>query len=169
MALEVTVREYRPGDLEAMIALDVVCFQPAFQFSRRTMRLFAEAPGTVTIVAEAPPELAGFAIVQMEERVGYVVTLDVAPTWRRQGLAKRLMAEMDARVAAAGGVATKLHVFADNQAAVRFYETIGYARMGLVKGFYGVGLDALLYGKMLGEDAGGRRWGRRSGKTLGGD
>jgi [ribosomal protein S18]-alanine N-acetyltransferase len=148
--MDVTLREYRVGDVEAMWALDVVCFEAMFQFSRRAMRRFAEAKGGVTVLAEAERELAGFAIVQMEEGVGYVVTLDVAPAWRRTGLARRLMADVEGRVAAAGGVGMELHVFTGNVGAVRFYEGIGYGRLGVVEGFYGRGLDGLVYGKRLG-------------------
>jgi [ribosomal protein S18]-alanine N-acetyltransferase len=147
--VEVTLREYRAGDAEAMHTLDEVCFEPVFRFSRRAMRAFAEAAGAVTVLAEQSEELAGFAIVQMEGRVGYVVTLDVAPAWRRCGLAGRLMREAEARVRAAGGVGMELHVFVGNVGAVRFYEGIGYGRVGLVEGFYGRGLDALVYGKRL--------------------
>jgi len=145
----VVLREYRAGDLEAMYALDLVCFEPVFRFSRRAMRRFAEAAGAVTVVAEAEGDLAGFAIVQMEGEVGYVVTLDVAPAWRRRGLARRLMEDAEARVRAAGGVGMELHVFVRNVGAVLFYEGIGYGRIGRVEGFYARGMDALVYAKRL--------------------
>jgi [ribosomal protein S18]-alanine N-acetyltransferase len=148
--MEVDLREYRVGDLEAMYALDVACFEPAFRFSRRAMRRFAEARGAVTVLGEADGELAGFVIAQMEEQVGYVVTLDVAPAWRRQGVAGELMIDVEARALAAGGVGMELHVFVGNIGAVRFYEGIGYGRLGTAEGFYGQGLDALVYGKRLG-------------------
>jgi ribosomal-protein-alanine N-acetyltransferase len=143
------LREYRLGDWQAMLALDVLCFEPVFQFSRKAMRGFAEAPGAVTVLAEAEGELAGFCIVQLEQRTGYVVTLDVAPAWRRRGLAQRLMAEVESRLQRAGAVGMELHVFPGNVGAMRFYEAIGYARTGVAEGFYGQGLDALLYRKKL--------------------
>ena len=146
---EVTLREYRPGDAEAMYALDVVCFEPVFQFSRRAMRYFAEARRAVTVLAEAEEELVGFCIAEVDDEVGYVVTLDVAPAWRRKGLARRLMAETEAKVRAAGGGAMTLHVFAGNVSAKQFYESIGYGRVGMVEGFYGRGMDALVYRKRL--------------------
>jgi [ribosomal protein S18]-alanine N-acetyltransferase len=145
----ITLREYRTGDLEDMYALDLACFEPPFRFSRRAMRGFAEAKGAISVLAEADGELTGFCIVQMEERVGYVVTLDVAIIWRRRGLARLLMAEAETKVRAAGGTAMALHVFPENAGAVRFYEAIGYGRLGMVEGFYGRGLDALAYGKWL--------------------
>jgi [ribosomal protein S18]-alanine N-acetyltransferase len=143
------LRDYRPGDWEAMHALDLLCFEPPFCFSRRSMRGFAEAPRAIPILAEADGELAGFCIVQIEEHAGYIVTLDVAQNRRRHGLARRLMAEAETRIRAVGGTAITLHVFPGNAGAVRFYEAIGYHCLGTVEGFYGRGLDALAYGKWL--------------------
>jgi ribosomal-protein-alanine N-acetyltransferase len=143
----VTLREYRPGDWKAMYALDVECFAPEFRFSRRVMRGFAEAPGAIVVLAESAGALVGFCVVQMEEQEGYVVTLDVAPAWRRQGLARQMMEDVEAKVRAADGSGMALHVFTENAGAMRFYESIGYSRAGRAEGFYGRGLDALGYRK----------------------
>lgn len=144
---ELTLREYRPGDWQAMHALDLVCFEPVFQFSRGAMRRFAEAPGAIVVLAEAAGELVGFCVVNMEVQTGYVVTLDVAPARRRRGLARRLMAEAETRLRAAGGIVMALHVSTANTAAMQFYESIGYGRVGMAEGFYGPGMDALVYRK----------------------
>ena len=146
---EITLRDYRPGDWEAMYALDLVCFEPVFQFSRRAMRSFAEETGAVTLLAEADGELAGFCIAHLEEKTGYVVTLDVAPAWRRRGIARLLMEEVEARVRAEGGIGMALHVYTGNVGAMQFYEGLGYGRVSIDKGFYGRGMDALVYRKKL--------------------
>jgi [ribosomal protein S18]-alanine N-acetyltransferase len=151
---ELTLREYQPGDWQAMYALDVQCFAPPFRFSRRAMRRFAEAAGALTLLAEAEGLLAGFSIVQLtprtaEARTGYVVTLDVAPPHRRTGLARRLMRQMEARAAAAGAQSMSLHVFSANTAAVGLYEALGYERAEIAPDFYGRGFDALVYRKPL--------------------
>ena len=152
--VEVTLREYRVGDMEAMYALDVVCFEPPFRFTKWAMRRFAEAKGAVTVVAEAEGDLVGFAIVQIEGggragSRGYVVTLDVAEGWRRQGLARQLMLEAETKAAATGAVRMALHVYVGNEAAVRLYEGMGYRQVGIAENFYGPGMDALVYLKRL--------------------
>lgn len=146
---DVTLREYQRGDAEAMYELDVTCFEPIFRFSRGAMRGFAESEGAVAVLAEADGDLAGFCIAQMEGQIGYVVTLDVAPGWRRRGLARRLMAELETRARSAGAISMALHVFKGNTGAMQFYENIGYGRIGIAKAFYGRGLDALIYRKAL--------------------
>jgi [ribosomal protein S18]-alanine N-acetyltransferase len=144
---EARLREYRPRDLDAMFALDVACFAPPFRFSRRAMSGFAEARGAATVVAEvgSDAELVGFCVAHLEEQTGYIITLDVAPTWRRRGLARRLMAEVETRMQAAGALGMELHVSVENAGAIAFYEGMGYVRVGRVEGFYGRGIDAWVY------------------------
>jgi ribosomal-protein-alanine N-acetyltransferase len=119
------------------------------------MRAFAGARNAVTLVAEGSGgEVAGFVIMQLERRSGavrgYVVTLDVSPEGRRNGLAARMMQEVEARAAAAGARRMELHVFTGNQGAIRFYERIGYERIEARLRFYGAeGLDAFVYRKDL--------------------
>jgi ribosomal-protein-alanine N-acetyltransferase len=137
-----------------MYALDLICFAPVFQFSRGAMRGFAEAPGAVTVLAEAENhgaqgELAGFCITQLDQRTGYVVTLDVAPAWRRRGLAQRLMAVVESKLHSAGAEKMELHVFTGNAEAIRFYQSIGYTQAGTEIDFYAQSLHALLYRKTL--------------------
>ena len=132
-----------------MYRLDVECFEPVFRFTRKAMQHFAETRHALTVMAEAEGELAGFAIVNLEGKIGYIITLDVAPAWRRHGLGQRLMEEIERKVIAAGGSAMELHVFTGNTAAVRLYERLGYEQLGIAAGFYAPGLDGFVYNKQL--------------------
>ena len=133
-----------------MFRLDELCFEEPFRFSRGTMRRFAEAKRARVVLAEVGGDLVGFCIVHVERGgVGYVVTLDVEPLWRRHGLARMLMERGEAVVLEAGCGVMMLHVFSGNEAAVRFYERVGYELVGRDEGFYGDGMDALVYRKAL--------------------
>ena len=147
----VVLRGYRDGDLDGMFRLDEVCFETPFRFSRAAMRRFAEARRARVVIAELGGELVGFCIVHVEtverEEVGYVVTLDVALAWRRQGLAGMLMERGEAEAREAGCSSMALHVFTGNEAAIRFYERMGYAFWARDEDFYGVGVDGLVYRK----------------------
>jgi len=152
---EISLRNYRGLDIDAMFRLDVACFAPEFRFDRKSMRVFAEERDAIALVAEKiDGELLGFVIVNIERlaagRRGYVVTLDVAEAWRRRGLAGILMREAEARAVAAGARWMELHVFTGNEAAIRFYEQLGYKRISMMRRFYGAeGLDAFVYRKEL--------------------
>jgi [ribosomal protein S18]-alanine N-acetyltransferase len=143
-------RGYRVGDFEALWRLDVACFEPVYQFSRAMMKRFAEAKKARVVIAEEGG-LAGFCIAHVERGgVGYVVTLDVAASFRRRGLAGELMRRVEGEVTEAGCGEMALHVFVGNAGAIRFYERIGYVRSERDVGFYGEGGDAWVYRKALG-------------------
>ena len=149
------LRGYQVDDLEAMYALDVVCFERAFRFTRGAMRRYAEAKKARVVIAEEGDALVGFVILHVEqepeeeERIGYVVTLDVEPALRRRGVAGSLMSEVERLARSAGCTALVLHVFTGNDAAIRFYASDGFARSHRAEGFYGWGVDAWVYSKRL--------------------
>jgi [ribosomal protein S18]-alanine N-acetyltransferase len=153
MTGETFFRSYRSDDLEAIFRLDEVCFSEEFRFDRQSMSAFAADGDAVTLIAEDRGEVIGFVIAHVKrvdaECRAYIVTIDVAPERRRKGLARELMAEVEARALAEGARRIQLHVFAGNDAAIRFYERLGYQRRRIVRGYYGAGLDAIVYGKDL--------------------
>jgi len=145
----IRIRGYEARDLDAMFRLDEACFEEPFRFTRLAMQRFAESHKARVVIADNDGELAGFAILHVEGRVGYIVTLDVAEDFRRQGLARQLMQAMEREAVDAECGVVGLHVFVSNEAAIKFYERAGYERAGDVPGFYGEGLNAWTYRKKL--------------------
>src|SRR5207245_5633468 len=105
-----------------MYALDVVCFEAAFRFSQREMRRLAEERNAICVLAESAGALIGFGIAHLESTWAYIVTLDVAPHWRRQKLASQLMQQLETQARDAGAQGIALHVHNGNSGAIRFYE-----------------------------------------------
>ena len=136
------LRGYLPPDLDALVALDNICFEPPFRFSRSAMRSFVlrKTPASPLLTA-ADGSLAGFCVLHTQhaqpEAVGYIVTLDVAAGYRRRGLAGDLMARAEDQALEAGCAAVALHVFTGNAAAIRFYERRGYVFSHRAASFYG--------------------------------
>ena len=77
------------------------------------------------------------------------MTLDVAPEYRRHGLARQMMQRIEHQAAEAGCEGLALHVSVDNEGAIAFYEREGYERSHMVKSFYGLGRHAYVYRKAL--------------------
>ena len=160
MSMEVKLREFREGDLEAIFRLDEACFAADFRFDRESMRQFVTRKGAIVVLAVATEgsgcegEVAGFVIVHLEGRRrmvrGYVVTVDTADGWRRRGVGARLMDAAEMAVRKSGAAVMDLHVYTENDGAIKFYEGRGYVRAGMVKRFYGTaGLPAFTYRKVL--------------------
>jgi [ribosomal protein S18]-alanine N-acetyltransferase len=151
---EVILREYVEGDLDGIVRLDETCFDEEFRFDRRSMRAYAEARNAISLIAEREDEIVGFVIAHLDGVVaglrGYIVTLDVAAEYRRRGLAGRMMQAVEMLAKAGEAQRMELHVFTENEGAIRFYERRGYERIARRWRFYGAeGLDAFEYRKEL--------------------
>jgi ribosomal-protein-alanine N-acetyltransferase len=139
-----------------MFRLDAVCFTEPFQFDRVMMRDFAEAPGAIALLVtdDADTELLGFVLLHLEGLgdglYGYVVTIDVSPEHRRQGIAAAMLTHAEIAAHAAGAQQIGLHVAADNRGAIAFYLHQNYQRVGRAKHFYREAYqDALVFAKPL--------------------
>lgn len=140
-----------------MYRLDLLCFEPPFRFSLRTLRTCALQPETWTIVATCKDEFIGFIIVELrsgdQPASGYVITIDVHPGHRRKGVAAAMMIDAERRIAGEGARQIGLHVSTKNETAIKFYESLGYVVRSRVEGFYAPSEDAWLYSKSLGVES----------------
>jgi ribosomal-protein-alanine N-acetyltransferase len=146
------VRAGVADDLDAMVALDVICFDKRFRFSRAAMRRLSQGPNRLSVIAETGvATLAGFSVLSLHPRdhSAYLTTLDVAPEFRRLGLAGLLMETTEAYALTCMADAVKLHVFAQNAGALALYLGRGYVELGVEPDFYGAGLDAVVMQKEL--------------------
>jgi ribosomal protein S18 acetylase RimI-like enzyme len=91
------------------------------------------------LVAEEAGQVVGTVIGGFDGRRGMVYHLAVAGTYRRQGLASKLMAEIEQRLRAKGCHKAYLLVKKGNQAAYSFYSECGWDEMDQVD----------IYGKVL--------------------
>ncbi|MGA3343571.1 MAG: N-acetyltransferase [Terracidiphilus sp.] len=146
-------RPYTAEDFDKLYALEEVCFQPPFRFSRRTMRALVQRPHAATWIAEEGGQMAGFAIVEWTERRGestaYIQTVEIAPEARRRGVGRELMGRIEESMRSSGADSIWLHVEAENADAIRLYESQGYDCQGRQERFYPLGQPALIYVKRL--------------------
>ncbi len=149
-SIEPVLRKARPEDLPRLWALDRLCFEPGIAYSRREMQRFLLLPGAEGVLAEADGELRGFALGYPDASdLARVVTLDVHPDFRRQGLGRRLLRELLSRLAAGGSARAVLEVDVRNSGAIEFYRREGFRKVGRLASYYGRGLDAFEMTKTL--------------------
>ena len=65
-----------------------------------------------------------------------IMNVCVALAARRQGLAEALMRELEQQLLPKGVAQITLEVRVSNEPAIRLYEKLGYARVGVRKGYY---------------------------------
>ena len=147
------IRLYKPADFPFLYAVEELCFERLFRFSRAYMRQLIESPDSATWIAEEGAELIGFSIVEwpaeQNELTAYIKTLEVHPAFRGRGIGTELLvrAEESARMAEAHIIA--LHVDVENAAAIHLYESRGYARRGREEHYYARHRAAFVYAKPL--------------------
>lgn len=146
-------RPYKAEDFEPLYAVEEVCFELPFRFSRSAMRQLVDSRHAATWIVEEEGRVQGFAIVEWAEeaglRVAYIPTIEVAPDKRRSGAGGELLRLLERSAVEAGARAIWLHVAEDNAAAIRLYEAHGYHPEGREADFYAPGRTALIYAKPL--------------------
>lgn len=144
------MRDLGLSDLDPVHDLDQVCFPPGEAFSRDMFEDCLTSPSCVNFGIERDGELAAFiTLMRQGPRAGQIITLDVHPSLRRQGLADRLMEELDRRARAFGLRRLALQVAVGNEPALRLYLKWGFSIRAVLPNYYGRGKDAYLMDKVL--------------------
>lgn len=149
------LRHYTRADLGALHALDQVCFEPEIAYSRAELESFLNHPSGFSIVACHGAQIVGFAVIRSvrrnaapgkplpDEAVIHILTIDVAPQARRQGVGALLMDWIILKAAMLRADAIQLEVAVTNDGAQRFYERFGFSVTGTIPGYYNGTVDAL--------------------------
>jgi len=149
-----TLRDFRPSDLGALYELDQICFAPGIAYTREEIAGYIRRPGSKAWVAESEletrQEIAGFVIAHCDRRrQGHMITVDVAPRWRRQAVGTLLMDAAEAWMRRQGMELVALETAEDNRAAQSFYERRGYVKLRRIEHYYGTGEAAWVMTKTL--------------------
>jgi ribosomal protein S18 acetylase RimI-like enzyme len=129
----VTIRPFRPADGAPVIALWQACglVRPQNDPRKDIARKLRVNPEWF-LVAEADGLVVGAVMAGYEGHRGWINYLAVAPARRRGGVGRKLMAEAEQRLRAAGCPKINLQVRPENRAAVAFYERTGFSVEGAI-------------------------------------
>ena len=137
-------------DVPAMTDLDAICFPPHVAYDAPYFLELVATPGVWGLKLEDGAGLAGFILwSRWPEKIGHVITVDVHPDRRRQGLGKTLMDRMEEDCRAAGSRRVILEVSVTNIAAVDFYRGLGYHVASFLPDYYGESQHAHFMMKLL--------------------
>ncbi|MDE2018221.1 MAG: GNAT family N-acetyltransferase, partial [Hyphomicrobiales bacterium] len=144
------IRTGRPSDLAAIHALETQVFE-SDRLTRAALRGHLASVREPVIVAELDGRLVGYALVVMrrDSAAARLYSLGVSGDAAGRGVGSALLAECEARAAAAGARSMRLEVRRDNRAAIALYERRGYRRFGRYDDFYTDGEAAWRYEKRL--------------------
>lgn len=95
------------------------------------------------LVARASKRLLGYVMGEWQEGSAEIISLAVQPECRGQGLGRKLLHRLLARIGRAGVSKVSLMVRADNQVAINLYRSMGFRRLRRVQAYYMDGQDAI--------------------------
>ena len=140
------IRAARIDDLDAIAAIDAVCFPPEIAYPREFLQQLLCSPTSVPRVAERAGVPVGFAILEMRKQglhlVGELVTIDVLAEVRRTGVGQSLHAALERAAQQRRARKIRLQVSVENEAAMRFYQRLGYRTRGRIPRYYNNSIDA---------------------------
>lgn len=127
----VHVRAALPVDLEAIMQLDQVCFEPQWTKDDTVMRT-AIAQGPLCIVAELEQETVGYAYAtsHFSHQLTHLVRIAVDPAYQGLGIGVRLLAEVIAFARRHNATLVTLNTQSYNVQAQRLYRWFGFAANG---------------------------------------
>jgi [ribosomal protein S18]-alanine N-acetyltransferase len=150
------VIHFRDGveaDANKLFELDQICFDAGIAYSLREFRWLLRSAKTLCIVAEDDDVLAGFVITQktttQKSSGGHIITIDVAPDYRRRGVGRLLMERIEERYRTDHASWLRLEVAVNNTTAREFYVGLGFAAIGKIPNYYQDSVDAIVMEKAL--------------------
>ena len=150
----IRLRGFQKRDLARLHELDQVCFPRDIAYSKAELRYFLTHPNCSCWIAEQPEDkLAGFVIFERAQRggqnAGHIVTLDIDPEERRQGLGTLLMQTAEEQLKQEGAGLMSLEVAENNAAARQFYRSLGFITRERIANYYGGRVDAEVMEKVI--------------------
>lgn len=140
-------------DLDTLVEIDATCFPAGIVYPRDEIAALLVASSVLTIVAEKAGAIAGFAALgwfrRRGARFGELITIDVLPQFRREGIGWRLHKELERWLRAGEGASIHLHVSIANTAAINFYQRLGYRTVARIPHYYLDSIDAWRMEKAL--------------------
>lgn len=146
----ITYREASVLDIPVLVSLDRQCF-PDTAWPTEQFRAEIGKPTRFFLIGESDEEIIAYAgaFLPSAGGEGDIMTIAVAPEFRRKGIAKELISRLESWAKARGAIAMMLEVDVTNGEAISLYVSLGYETLNIRKNYYGYGKDAQIMRREL--------------------
>ena len=149
----ITYRTPTPMDVAILVAHDKELFPYSPWSSAQYKEELAGIPATrfYSIAENEKGDVIGYAGVFCpgEGVEADILTVGVLPDYRRQGIAREFIRQMEEWCAERKASAIMLEVKIDNDSAIALYQSLGYIKIAVRTDYFGPGLDAQVMRKEL--------------------
>lgn len=138
--MELVIEDASIRDLDRLYEIESQCFLEE-AFSKAQIAQLLKDYNSISLAARVGEDTVGFLIstVYADRKAlhGHVLTIEVLPTYRRSGVGKALLDEVENIFRQKGVKSLTLEVREDNVAAIGLYRKLGYEVVGQLKNYYG--------------------------------
>jgi len=138
--MPITIEDASIKNLDRLYEIEAECFKQEAFGKQQIVHLLTEYD-SISLVAKLDDEIVGFIIGVIYGEgnvfVGHILTIDVSPAYRRQGIGSKLLQEIEKLFMGKGVRICHLEVREHNAAALRLYEKCGYRKVSKLKDYYG--------------------------------
>ncbi|CAB4568425.1 MAG: ribosomal-protein-alanine N-acetyltransferase [Actinobacteria bacterium] len=148
----ITYRQPMALDIPTLVLLDKQHFPYSPWSVAQFKEEFAGIPSTRFFeLAISDNQIVGYAgvIAPGPGSVADILTITVIDGFRRQGIAKRFIQDIEGYCQTKGSSAIMLEVATENTAAIALYENVGYSQISIRSNYYGSGKDAQVMQKEI--------------------
>jgi ribosomal-protein-alanine N-acetyltransferase len=138
--MEIKIETATIKRLDKLHQIEEQCFNQE-AFTKRQIAYLLADYNTIALLAKTNNDIAGFIIAQVEieenTEFGHIITLNTAPNYRRKGIAKKLLQELENLLKQKGINEIHLEVKEDNNPAIKLYQNLNYKKTGKLEKYYG--------------------------------
>jgi len=153
--MRLIIRDAKSIDIQQIAAIERLSFEQPWSIESFVHEL--SLPFSRTIVGlsndDLRAEIIGYLCRWLVADECHILSVAVAPQFRRTGIGEILMGEVIAEAAAKGVAIITLEVRRSNLAARNLYRKLNFAERRVRKNYYGPGEDAIIMERRLNRDA----------------
>ena len=146
----ITYRQPTTLDLPVLASYEKELFPYSPWSTSQFKEEFAGIPTTrFMAIAESENKIVGYCGVFLPAPgvEADILTVAVLPEYRRQGIAREFMRQIEVWAKERGASAMMLEVEKSNSAAIELYKNLGYLQISVRMDYYGAGQDAFVMRK----------------------
>jgi ribosomal-protein-alanine acetyltransferase len=138
--MDITIADLTMWLLDKLCEIENQCFKQE-AFTKQQIACLITDYNTIGLTAVINGEIAGFVIARVNiirnVTFGHILTIDVAPAYRRKGVAQKLLQEIETTLRGRDIQECRLEVRENNAAALNLYQKLGYTKLGKLEKYYG--------------------------------
>lgn len=146
------LRPWDAEDVPRVATIEAASFPEPWSEAMFQDELSNRVARCIVCVGGEPRDVLGFALWWLVADEVHLHQIAVDPAWRRRGIARRLMEELERRGVAEGATLVDLEVRPGNHPARALYRGLGFQEVGVRRAYYTDGEDAVVLRRAIGPE-----------------